>query len=184
LPFKCGANENRRSMGERLAVDPNHPSHLLFATRVKGLWESHDSGVTWAQSKSFPEKNSTPNGLGFGFMLFDAASGSKGHDTPVIYVGAADPDKNFYASKDAGASWSLVEGRPKGMLPQHAKIDAGGSAIYLSMADRAGPNGMTQGALWKYEPVDGRWTDISPLSKDKGSLGFAGLSIDAQKPGV
>jgi photosystem II stability/assembly factor-like uncharacterized protein len=184
LPFKCGANENGRSMGERLAVDPNRPSHLYFATRVKGLWESRDSGATWKQSKSFPEKNSTPNGLGFGFVLFDSASGSKGKDTPILYVGAADPDKNFYQSKDAGVSWALVEGRPKGMLPQHAKMDAGGGVIYLSLADGAGPNGMTKGELWKFEPASSRWTDISPMPKEKGSFGFAGLAIDAQKPGV
>lgn len=183
LPFKCGANENGRSVGERLAVDPNQPRHLLFATRLKGLWESRDAGVTWSQNSSFPEKDSTPNGLGFSFVLFDAASGTKGKDTPTIYVGASDPDKNFYRSSDAGKTWGLVEGRPQGMLPHHAKLDLSG-VIYMSVADGPGPNGMTKGAVWKFEPTQSRWTDISPLPKNKINFGFAGLAVDAQKPGV
>jgi hypothetical protein len=53
LPFKLGGNEEGRSAGERLAVDPNNPSILFFGTRRNGLWKSTDRGVTW-QKASFP----------------------------------------------------------------------------------------------------------------------------------
>src|ERR1019366_6334613 len=54
----------------------------------------------------------------------------------------------------------------------------------MTFADGQGPNGMTSGAVWKFEPAKGDWTDISPLPKSKISFGFAGLAVDAQKPGV
>jgi hypothetical protein len=37
MPFKMGANENGRSNGERLAVDPNLPTTLYFGSRKNGL---------------------------------------------------------------------------------------------------------------------------------------------------
>src|SRR5258708_21272942 len=43
LPFKLGGNMPGRSMGERLVIDPNLDSTLLFGTRSgNGLWKSTD----------------------------------------------------------------------------------------------------------------------------------------------
>ena len=44
-----GGNVDGRSMGERLAVDPNLPSALYFGSRNAGLWKSTDSAQTWTQ---------------------------------------------------------------------------------------------------------------------------------------
>jgi len=35
--------------------------------------------------------------------------------------------------------------------------------IYVSYGKEPGPNTMTDGAVWKYEPKIGIWTDITPV---------------------
>src|SRR5262245_20298856 len=55
LPFKVGGNMPGRSMGERLAIDPNRNSVLYFGARSgNGLWRSTNFGETWARVTSFP----------------------------------------------------------------------------------------------------------------------------------
>src|SRR6266540_292946 len=49
LPFKVGGNMPGRSMGERLAIDPNRNSILYLGARSgNGLWRSTNGGATWA----------------------------------------------------------------------------------------------------------------------------------------
>lgn len=47
VPFKMGANEDGRGLGERLAIDPNRTSTLFFGSRHDGLFRSDDSGRNW-----------------------------------------------------------------------------------------------------------------------------------------
>src|ERR1019366_244543 len=54
VPFRMGGNEDGRSNGERLAVDPNDGKILFFGSRSAGLWKSTDRGVTWNAVASFP----------------------------------------------------------------------------------------------------------------------------------
>ena len=49
-----GGNDNGRGMGERLAVDPNNNSILLFGSRANGLYKSTDSAAHWTKVASFP----------------------------------------------------------------------------------------------------------------------------------
>ena len=46
MPIQMGGNEDGRSNGERLAVDPHQPSIVLFGSRKDGLWKSTDAAVT------------------------------------------------------------------------------------------------------------------------------------------
>src|SRR5450432_965100 len=82
-----GGNADGRSLGERLAVDPNLPSTLYFASRSLGLWRSLDSAATWQSVPSFPVTGDAS--IGLSFVLFDARSGGAGAASPVIYVGVA-----------------------------------------------------------------------------------------------
>lgn len=70
LPFKLGGNEDGRSMGERLAVDPANHGTLYLGTRKNGLWRSTDYGVTWSQVNSFPVKDGASSGVGLSFVTF------------------------------------------------------------------------------------------------------------------
>lgn len=172
LPFKLGANEDGRSMGERLMVDPSDHRTLYLGSRKNGLWRSTDFGVTWGQVAGFPVKNGASSGVGLSFVTF-GPTGSK-----TIYVGVADKSTSLYRSTDGGATWQAVPGQPTGQLPQHGVLSGDGS-LYVTYTNAPGPNGVTGGSVWKYTTSSGAWKNISPSN---GSYGFAGLSVDARDP--
>jgi hypothetical protein len=172
LPFKLGGNEDGRTMGERLVVDPADNSTLYLGTRKNGLWRSTDFGATWAQVSGFPVTGGASSGVGISFVAFDPK------DSKTIYAGVADKTTNLYRSTDDGATWKAVSGQPTGQLPVHGVFSSDGT-LYLTYSDAVGPNGITAGKVWKYTSSSSTWKDISPSS---GSYGFAGLAVDPQKP--
>jgi hypothetical protein len=187
-----GGNADGRSMGERLAVDPNLPTTLYFGSRNQGLFSSTNSGQTWSQNSGFPTcgttngctnsgNNSAGTGYGLTFVLFDPSSGSPDSATPTIYVGVGMlTGSNLYRSTDAGATWTAVAGQPTGMMPHHAVFDGCGD-IYLTYNNGSGPNSVTDGAVWRYTPATGTWADVSPTPKQGG---FGGISADPAHPGT
>jgi len=178
MPMKMGGNENGRSNGERLAIDPNLPSILYFGSRKNGLWKSTDSGSTWGKVDSFSASDND-KGIGIPIVLFDKASGGKGSATPIIYAGVANNDGSLYRSTDAGATWKLVPDQPTGVMASHAAFDAAGT-LYISYGNGPGPNDVTDGAVWKYQHKAGKFTKISPVVPRSGdTFGYGGLSVDA-----
>jgi hypothetical protein len=168
-----GGNHNGRSMGERLAIDPNNTSTLYFGSRANGLLRSTDRGETWAPVESFPA--SGDRDLGLSFVVFDART-----DPSVIYVGVGSTAEgaNLYRSQDAGGTWQLVSGGPTGMMPHHAAVATNG-VMYLAYNDGPGPNGVSDGMVWKLDMTSGGWTDVSPPREGGG---FGGVSVDAADP--
>jgi len=190
-----GGNVDGRSMGERLAVDPNLPSTLYFGSRNAGLFKSTDAGQSWASSPiqvggvaitgaTGAGVGGNPPGTGYGltFVVFDPRSGAAGSATPAIYVGVGiTTGTALYRSTDAGASWEAVAGQPPaGMMPHHAVPDGCGN-LFLAYNNGSGPNGVTAGAIWRYATATGEWTEVSP---PHGSYGFGGISADAAHPGT
>ena len=183
VPFKMGGNEDGRSNGERLVVDPNLPSILYFGSRKAGLWKSTDSGVSWDQVKSFTATDSG-NGVGISVVVFDKASGTKGKATPVIYAVVANKGGSLYHSADAGATWKLLPKQPEGMMASHAELDSAGT-LYLSYGNGPGPNGVTDGAVWKYQPKQDKFTNITPKAPtEDDKFGYGGLAVSASQPGT
>ena len=203
IPVAMGGNEDGRNIGERLDVDPDMPSDLYFGSRHDGLWMSTDFGGTWKSVASFPAvPDAAPRtgGFGFrrggppspaqiqagiGFIVFDPAGSRKGWPTNTIYVGVASATiPELYRSTDAGATWSAVPGQPTGLLPQHAALDKDGM-LYITYGNNLGPNGITDGAVWKYDTKSNQWTDITPEKATSDSPGgYCGLSIDAEHTGT
>ncbi|GAA4620275.1 RICIN domain-containing protein [Actinoallomurus vinaceus] len=183
LPFKLGGNEDGRSMGERLAIDPNDDRVLYLGTRHNGLWRSADYGSTWHPVASFPVKGDTSSGMGIGFVTFDRSSGHAHTPIRTIYVGVADGATNLYRSTDGGASWSAVPGQPTGQLPQHGVL-ASNKELYLSYGNAPGPNGITAGSVWRLDTATGTWTNITPAFDGSGyrTYGYAGLAVDPEHP--
>ena len=177
VPFKMGGNEDGRSAGERLAIDPNKNSVLYMGSRNDGLWRSVDTGATWAKVDSFPVTGRT-NGIGVIFELFDRTSSTRGMASRVIYAAVSQDGPGLYRSDDAGATWAPVAGQPTGLLPHQGVLGRDGT-LYVTYGNAPGPNGMSGGAVWKYDTKTAAWTDISP---QKGGFGYAGLTIDLLHP--
>jgi photosystem II stability/assembly factor-like uncharacterized protein len=183
MPVKMGGNENGRSMGERLAIDPHQPSILFFGSRKGGLWKSADWGATWEKVQSFTASDGD-KGIGIPIVVFDKASGSKGKPTPVIYAAVANNDASLYRSTDAGATWKAVPKQPTGVMVSHAVFDGAG-ALYLSYQNGPGPNDVTDGGVWKYNAKQEKFTDITPSApKGDDKFGYGGLSLDAAHAGT
>jgi hypothetical protein len=184
LPIQLASNENGRNMGERLAVDPDDDRILYLASPANGLWRSADGGVTWSQVASFPV-TSTPDDVGLSFVTFDPIGSHRGAPTKTIFVGNA-TGTDLYESTDAGASWRLVPGEPTGMEPQHGVLASNG-VFYVDYANQPGPNGMTDGSVWKYDTLTGAWTNITPEvpgANGNPDFGYAGLAVDPEHPGT
>jgi len=206
VPFRMGGNENGRGVGERLAIDPNDNDILYFGSRSAGLWMSKDAALTWKRVDSFPAATAPAapgnaaagprrggggagggrgRGAGLSFVVFDPSTGTRGKPTQVIYVGSTEPGtSHLFRSTDAGQTWQAVPGQPASFLAIHAAFDTQG-ILYLVYGNGVGPGGVTDGAVWKLNPKDGAWTDITPV-KDANRFpgGYGGLGVDRQHPGT
>jgi photosystem II stability/assembly factor-like uncharacterized protein len=189
VSFKMGGNEDGRGLGERLAVDPNRTSILLFGSRHDGLQRSDDSGTTWRKVESFPHKglgvpaNWRTRHAGVSFVLFDPKSGGNAGSS-IIYAAVADPaEHHLYRSRDGGQSWSPVAGEPSpNMLPAKAALDNQGN-LFVAYSTSIGPNEVKGGSVWRLETGSDRWTNITPKEPVGSVGGYMGISVDRTRPG-
>ncbi len=185
VPFRMGGNETGRFNGERLAVDANHGETLFFGSRHDGLWKSSDRGASWQKVESFPAQPTGPRQqqVGIVSVVFDPAGSSPGRPTPKIYAAVSTAETNLFRSFNGGVDWEAVSNQPVGLRPNHC-VPAPDGMFYLSYGRESGPNTMTDGAVWKYNPQNGVWTDITP-SKPSGAdqpFGYGAVAVDAQHP--
>ncbi|MBB4657603.1 sialidase family protein [Parvularcula dongshanensis] len=183
VPFKMGGNEDGRGLGERLAVDPHAPDILYFASRHDGLRRSVDGGATWSGVKSFPHKGlgvpekDTHGGLSF--VAFDAGSARVGGATTRLYVGVADPGgPRLYRSDDAGENWTAMDGPDERFSAAQGAVDPRG-VLFVTYSLGIGPNGVSDGAVWRYEGEEAQ--DVTP---PRPMGGFMGLGVDRQNTGT
>ncbi len=197
VPFKMGANETGRFNGERLAVDPDRGEILFFGSREDGLWRSADRGTTWQKVTGFPNIQSEadpadgprrrswfrPEPVGIVCVLFDPAGSHPGSPTRQIYVAVSTTETNFYRSLDGGITWHAVANQPVGLCPNHLVLSSDG-LLYLSYGKQPGPNIMTDGAIWKFDPQNGVWTDITPVkpATTDQTFGYGAVAVDAEHP--
>ncbi|MFC7682078.1 xyloglucanase [Paenibacillus sp. GCM10028914] len=185
LPFKLGGNMPGRSMGERLAVDPNDNRILYLGARSgNGLWKSIDYGKTWNKVTSFTAvgnvKDYYNDIVGPAWVTFDKSTGKKGHATQTIYVGVADTDNSIYRSTDGGKSWEPLPGQPnQKFMPHHGVLGSNG-ILYITYNEFIGPYEGGKGSVWKYDTKTGVWTDISPTGNTDNPYG--GLAVDRNNP--
>ncbi len=195
LPFKLGGNELGRGNGERLAVDPHDGRVLFLGSRDAGLWRSDDHGARWSKAEGFPAVATSlaatatnrwrPQSIGIVFVVFEPASGRPGAPTPVLYAGVSTRETSLFRSTDGGRSWSAIAGQPTGLRPSHMHRASDGSYV-LSYGDEPGPDTMSDGAVWRWQPAGNHWTDITPISSKSTPSGFGwgDVAVDPSNPKV
>lgn len=177
LPIRLNGNSAGRGTGERLQVDPNKGSILFLGTIQNGLYKSTDSGVTWSQVSTFPTTGNT------NFVVIDKASGTAGSASKTIYVGmAATTGTTLYRSTDGGTTWGTVTGGPAGLMPLQGALDGNGRLV-LTYGNAPGPSDITAGAVYKVNPANNAWTDITPAAPTASwQFGYGGLGVDPRNP--
>ena len=116
-------------------------------------------------------------------VVFDPASGKPGSPTPMLYAAASATGTNLFCSTDGGVTWLAVSNQPVGLRPNHI-VRAPDGMFYLSYGREPGPNQMSDGAIWKFNPKDGVWTDITPVHPEipTSHFGYGCVAVDAQHP--
>ena len=109
-------------------------------------------------------------------MLFDGTA---------IYAAASTTETNLFRSTDGGSTWQPVPNQPSGLRPNHI-VRAADGKLYLSYGKESGPEFMSDGAVWKLDPKNDAWTDITPVkSADDGQpFGYGAVAVDANNPQV
>jgi hypothetical protein len=169
-----GANDSYRgTTGERLAVDPNLPAVVYFATRQNGLWRGVTSAtpptMNWSQvGGGLPASTTSP---GISFVLFDPTGGVTATGaTRNLYAGVY--GSGVFASVDGGVTWSSIGTATN---PARAALATDGTLFVTFGGDEGG----TTGSVGRYK--GGAWTDITPQSNGKS---YSGISSDPTNPSV
>jgi len=85
-----------------IAVDPGDPKHILVGAAGGGIWESTDTGATWA-----PRTDQLPS-LAIGAVTFDPTNPSR------VYAGSGEGNFYFnlgagvYKSTNGGTTWTVA----------------------------------------------------------------------------
>jgi hypothetical protein len=163
-----GANDAYRgTTGERLAVDPNQPGVVYFASRQNGLWRGT---ANWSQvGGGLPAGSTSP---GVSFVLFDPSAGVTATGaTRNLYAGVY--GSGVWASVDGGITWSQIIG---GLTnPARAAVATDGTLFVTFGGDEGG----TTGGVARYK--GGRWTDVTPQGNGKS---YSGVSVDPTNPAI
>lgn len=184
VDFYAHGNGMGRQTGEKLVVDPNSPNILLCGSRTKGLYKSEDSGKTWSNIYEVALSSATGTSLnnvnGISFVLFDATAKLSDGSTGTVYLGISETSDNFQVSQDGGKTWTVISGGPSGLMPHRAKF--AGTDLIITFADGPGPHSINSGAVYRYAPSTGTWTDITPFEDEsttaRVTYPFGGVSVD------
>jgi hypothetical protein len=126
-----------------IAVDPNDPKHLLVGAAGGGIWESLNTGATWA-----PRTDQMPS-LAIGAIAFDPTAPSR------VYAGSG--EGNFYAnlgagvykSTNGGTTWTVVASAPfLGVGFYQLVVDRQSPAVLYAATTSGFHKSINGGASW------------------------------------
>ncbi len=167
-------NAYRSDTGERIAVDPNKPELIYFASRRNGLWRK-DGNTDWTLVTGLPEASSLPEYQkdgkdnkdipGFTFVVFDKAKN--------IYVGVH--GSGVWRSADGGNSWQNISN--EGAKNPVRAVVASDGTLYVAFGTWGGNGQNTSGSIRKYS--NGNWTSITP---DGEARVYSAITVHPNQP--
>jgi xyloglucan-specific exo-beta-1,4-glucanase len=151
-------NRDYRDTGERLGVDPTNSQHIVYGTRLGGLFESTNGGSSFNPVSSVPisapivlQENGKPVTYhqGVAWVQFDKAGNA--------YVGVSKAG----IFKGAGGTWTKIS--PAELdddIPTHATIASDGTLYAAYMSPDGEVYSGQLGYVFRYRA--GTWTNITP----------------------
>lgn len=140
-------NDNYRTNGQKMAIDPNNPNVVFVGTAHDGMFVTRDGGTTWQSVTGVPRSGTDSSGIspGIAGITFNTAAGVTGGNTNTIY--ASSYGNGVYQSNDGGVTWSRTNGGPADV--QYAALSSDG-AYYVAANNSS--------ELWKYD--HGTWSKL------------------------
>lgn len=147
------ANDDFRTAGQKMAVDPANPDVMYVGTPANGVFFTADGGATWTSVAAIPKSARASNGKypGHAGISYDQGSHPTNGRTSTIYISSF--GNGVYQSVDAGASWSRLSGGPTNV--SHGKCASDG-AYYVT-----GDDGRS---VWRYQSE--AWANITPSAEN------------------
>lgn len=163
------ANDDFRTFGAKMAVDPVNADVVYVGTQKAGLLTTSDGGRTWHNVAAVPPSKAASNGKfpGLAGIAFDRSGGTSGRRTKFIY--AASCGSGVFFSGDAGTSWTPLPGGP--LCIRQGKVSNDG-AYYAVDEDGT--------SIWRYG--HNAWTRITPESERSPKGTWATVAIDPHEP--
>jgi photosystem II stability/assembly factor-like uncharacterized protein len=155
------ANDDYRTFGQKMAVDPANADVVYAGTPAKGLFVTTDGGTSWQSVAAVPPGSRA----GVSGIVVDPSSGTAGGRTRKVY--ASSFGNGVWRSTDGGASFSRLSGGPRTV--DHAVVAADG-ALYVTSSDGS-PNG-----VWRLTGDD--WQNVTPPQRQYWHT----VAVDPQNP--
>jgi photosystem II stability/assembly factor-like uncharacterized protein len=127
-----------------IAIDPRNTKHILLGAAGGGIWESKDSGASWA-----PCTDSMPS-LAIGAIAFDPSNAQQ------VYAGSG--EGNFYASLGAGVYRSMDGGTTWTVRASAPFLGLGFYDLVVDPKDPATLYGATTGGFYKSTNNGSTWS--------------------------
>ncbi len=162
-------NNEDRTNGERLQVDPNNGQVVYYGSRKNGLWRSVDGGAHWAQVSGGGAPDATSNVMRVLFLKGDTVSSSG--QTVGKTVFATTWGGSVFGSTDGGGTWTNISKGEE--LDGHAGISLVDSRGALYVVQKDTP------FVWRY--VGGKWEKLITRLTYGGSPA-RGFAVDPRNP--
>lgn len=121
-------NDEFRSLGRKMAVDPANPETVYVGTQDKGLLITHDGGASWTKHADVPVSTT---GAGI-IIAFDPSSGTVSGKTRSAYVSSS--GHGVFRTTNCDVSFEHLAGSPK--THRHLVCDASGTVWLTEMSSK------------------------------------------------